>query len=313
VLNASGWVTLRPLSEVLPSNYAGIWVARRAMDVMLGVLSRPVPRTTYEPVNHPVVDGGRVRGEWVRAPGADSGDAVLLYVHGSGYAICSARTHRAITSRLSELTGLTVFACDYRLAPRHRFPAAADDVRAAYDWLLDQGWTPDRIVVAGDSAGGHLGVDLACELARTGEPLPAGLVAISPLYDPSLALAQAKEQEHGPDPVISVARTRKLLDLYLRDADPVHARLAVRPPAGKGWPPTLVHAGSGELLAADARALAAAVHAAGGECRLRMWPGQVHVFQMFAGLVPEAGVALDEIGEFIRERVAAAGAVEEAS
>ena len=97
--------------------------------------------------------GPSPRGEWVRGPGAEREDGVVLYVHGSAYTICSARTHRGITTRLSAKTGLPVFACDYRLAPNHRFPAAADDVRAAYDWLINEGHDPERIVLAGDSAG----------------------------------------------------------------------------------------------------------------------------------------------------------------
>jgi monoterpene epsilon-lactone hydrolase len=110
-----------------------------------------------------------------------TGDSAIYFLHGSGYALCSPRTHRRLTAWLSRLTGLPVFSVDYRLAPRHRFPAAADDVRAGWDWLsTEQRLAPDRIFIAGDSAGGHLAVDL---LLQPDVAYPAGLALFSPLVD----------------------------------------------------------------------------------------------------------------------------------
>jgi acetyl esterase/lipase len=86
-------------------------------------------------------------GEWVYGVGVprDQADTAIFFVHGSGYALCSPRTHRRLTSWLSRLTGLPVFSVDYRLAPRHRFPSAADDVRSGWDWLIrDHGRAPER-------------------------------------------------------------------------------------------------------------------------------------------------------------------------
>ena len=68
-------------------------------------------------------------------PASRRAESAIYFVHGSGYALCSPRTHRRLTAWLSRLTGLPVFTIDYRLAPRHRFPTAADDVRAGWDWL----------------------------------------------------------------------------------------------------------------------------------------------------------------------------------
>ncbi|WP_278258123.1 alpha/beta hydrolase fold domain-containing protein [Nocardioides convexus] len=155
--------TLRPLTTLVPASPRGVRFARRLVAGSLAVFGPGLPGSRVVRVVRPAGSGPTPRGEWVRGPGAEREDAVILYIHGSAYTICSARTHRGITSRLSQRTGLPVFACDYRLAPRHRFPAAADDVRAAYDWLIGEGHDPSRIVLAGDSAGGHLAVDLALE------------------------------------------------------------------------------------------------------------------------------------------------------
>lgn len=284
--------TVRRLTAVLPATDRGVWLSRRLVAGSLAVLSPTARGTVVSRVDAP-------RGEWVRGRGVRRDDAVLFYVHGSGYAVCSARTHRGLTSRLSARTGLPVFACDYRLAPRHRFPAAADDVRAAYDWLLDQGYPPERIVLAGDSAGGHLAVDLVLELTRAGLPAPAAMVLFSPLVDATFELARERERVRR-DPMISAARARRLVELYTRDADPAHPRLAFSFATGCAWPPTLVQAGGAEMLAADAEQLARSIQSAGGRCELQVWPGQVHVFQAFSRLVPEAGRALAHAADFVR-------------
>src|SRR6202012_3886667 len=149
----------------------------------------------------PVIPGIRVKevaapvsGEWVWAPEADDAAGVVLVLHGSGYLICSARTHRGFASHLSKYSGMPTFAIDYRLAPEHPFPAAEDDAYAAYRWLLAQGHDPAKIVVAGDSAGGHLAVALALRLRNEGLPAPAALVLFGPLIDPAYEACIADER-----------------------------------------------------------------------------------------------------------------------
>jgi acetyl esterase/lipase len=261
-------------------------------------------------------DGLQVRGEWVHGPGARhhrEPTAVLLYLHGSGYAVASARTHRGLTSRLSAMTGLPVFACDYRLAPHHRFPAAADDVRAAWDWLREQGFPAHRIAVAGDSAGGHLAVDLALSLAAESgtesgtEPdwgAPAALALFSPLIDLTFGLAGQRDRVRR-DPMVSAARARQLVAQYTRDVAPDHPRLAFEFAAARDFPPTLVQAGGAEMLAADAEHLARSLAAQGARCELEIWPEQMHVFQALPVLVPEAALALGRAASFLAAELAA--------
>jgi len=295
-------MTLKPLTRVLPASDRGVWVSRRIVAGSLAAFGPVVRGTAVEPVAVAAPSGLQVRGEWVRAPRARRDGGVILYVHGSGYTLCSARTHRGLTSRLSAMTKLPVFACDYRLAPRHRFPAAADDVRAAYDWLLSAGYAADQIVLGGDSAGGHLAVDLVLELARTGQPGPAAMVLFSPLVDVTFSLAEQRERRRR-DPMISAARARGLVGLYTRDVDPTHPRLSFSFTDAQGFPPTLIQAGGAEMLAADAEHLAQAITAAGGSCEVQVWPDQMHVFQGLPVLVPEAKLALRRAAEFVRTHV----------
>lgn len=295
-------VTLRPLTTVIPTNRLGVRLSRRIVATSLATLGPPLRGTRVVVVDRPTGTGPTVRGEWVRGPGAHREDAVVLYVHGSAYALCSSRTHRGITSRLSARTGLPVFACDYRLAPSHRFPSAADDVRAAYDWLVGEGHDPARIVLAGDSAGGHLAVDLVLELIREGRTPPATLALFSPVLDLSMGLARKREQVRR-DPMMSASRAARLLGLYLVEGHPDVHRVDLSFAGVAQFPPTLVHAGSREMLAADAEQLAAFLEAAGGHCELEIWPGQMHVFQALPRLVPEADLALDAAASFVVEQL----------
>ncbi|WP_031470879.1 alpha/beta hydrolase [Sciscionella sediminilitoris] len=290
---------VRPVVSAIPASPRGVWLTRRAAAGALAAFSPALPGSRIEPCSAPLAGGTRLRGEWVRAPGVGSGDSVLLYVHGSGYAICSARTHRGITSRLSAGIGIPVFSCDYRLAPRHRFPAAAQDVRAAYDWLRAQGYPPERIVLAGDSAGGHLSVILVAELLRAGLSPPAGMLLLSPLADPTFGLARERERARR-DPLVSAARAAKLLELYTRGADPADPRLAVSIPHDRDWPRTLIQAGGAEMLAADAEWLDRELRQAGADCELTIWDEQMHVFQAFATVNPAARRALAEGSAFLR-------------
>ena len=127
-------VTLRQVSAVLPPERPwGLWASRQIIARVMDAFGPSLAGTRVEHVDVRTPDGRRVIGEWVYGAGVPRGGSAIYYVHGSGYALCSPRTHRRLTSWLSRLTGLPVFSVDYRLAPAHRFPTAADDVRASWD------------------------------------------------------------------------------------------------------------------------------------------------------------------------------------
>jgi len=298
-------LTLRQISAVLPPEQAwGLWLSRQIVAGVMDAFGPSLAGVSVKPIDAVVPDGRRIVGEWVRAPGVQSTDRAIFFVHGSGYALCSPRTHRRLTSWMSRLTGLPVFAVDYRLAPRHRFPTAADDVRASWDWLTAQ-VPPDRVVIAGDSAGGHLAVDLLLQPEVAANP-PAALVLFSPLVDLTLGLARARE-ELRRDPAIRAVDAARLVALYTRGVDPTHQRLALDVAGGPALPPTLIQAGGAEMLLGDARRLAADIRAGGGRCELQVWPNQVHVFQALPRLSPEAAKAMTHAASFIRTSLRASG------
>jgi acetyl esterase/lipase len=292
-------VTLRQLSAVLPPEQSwGLWLSRQIVARIMDAFGPPLAGTHVVGVDSTTSGGRRVVGECVYGTGVphDQADTAIYFVHGSGYALCSPRTHRRLTSWLSRSTGLPVFSVDYRLAPRHRFPSAADDVRSGWDWLIrDRGLAPERTIVAGDSAGGHLSVDL---LLQPDVVHPSALVLLSPVVDLTFTLARTRERLRR-DPAIRSRDAVRLLELYCAEIDSAHPRLTLDVAAGRTLPPTLIQAGGAEMLAADAIALAEDIHAAGGECELQIWPDQVHVFQALPKLSPEARPAMRHIADFV--------------
>ena len=292
-------LTIRQLSAVLPPGRAwGLWTSRKIVARVMDAFGPSLAGTEVEKVDVRLRDGGRVVGEWVRGEGVTETGQCIYFLHGSGFALCSPRTHRRLTAWLSRLTGLPVFCLDYRLAPRHRFPTASVDARAGWDWLRqEKGFAPDRIVIAGDSAGGHLAVDL---LLQPDVEHPAGLALLSPLIDLTFGLARARE-ELRRDPAIRAADAAKLVELYCTGTDVSHPRLTLDVAGGRRMPPTLIQAGGGEMLVTDARKLAADIVAAGGDCELQVWPDQVHVFQALPRLTPEAAPAMRRVAAFFGE------------
>jgi epsilon-lactone hydrolase len=296
-------VTLRQISAILPPEKTwGVWTSRKIVSLVMDAFGPRLAGTTVEGVDERLPDGRRVTGEWVRAAGTLDTGRAIYFVHGSGFVLCSPRTHRRLVAWLSRLTGLPVFCVDYRLAPEHRFPAAADDVRTGWDWLCAR-HRADDLVVAGDSAGGHLIVDL---LLQPDVAHPAAVALFSPLIDLTFALARAREALRR-DPAIRAGDAAKLIELYCAGTDPMHPRLTLDVARGRRLPPTLVQAGGGEMLVSDARRLAADLVKAGCVAELEVWPDQVHVFQALPRLTPEAIPAMHRAARFLTETRHAAG------
>jgi epsilon-lactone hydrolase len=266
----------------------------RAVTDVHGLLSLPIGVRTR------LIQRGAVRGHWVYAKGADHEQGVILYVHGGGFVFGSLCSHRDLVRRLSAASGLAAFFVDYRLAPEHPFPAAADDVLAAYRMLLHEGIDPGRIVFVGDSVGGSLVGGLLHDVRRLGLPTPAAVHLISPALDVTAARAVPRDAARR-DPMLSPQYGLRCADSYLAGEPPTHPRIAVLDQDKRGWPPVLIQAGGTECMLGDAEALAASLAEAGVEHDLEVWPGQVHVFQAFRFL-PEAQAAVVRAGGFLRQQ-----------
>ena len=249
------------------------------------------------------VAGAGVRGLWVAARNAEEGAGALLYLHGGGFVLGGTRTHRHFVAALSAACGLPALLVDYRRAPEHPFPAAADDALAGYRWLLEQGVPADKIVVLGDSAGGHLAGGLLADLRRKRLPVPAAAVLFSPFLDLAGTDLDRRDAVRR-DPFVPPARARECGLAYAGKLALRHRRLDVLGGHKRDWPPVLIQAGDTECLLGDSERLAEALRAAGVHCELQVWPGQVHVFPLFYPIIPEGRLALRHVGSFVRMAIA---------
>ncbi|MFN2377798.1 MAG: alpha/beta hydrolase [Candidatus Binatia bacterium] len=256
----------------------------------------------------PVPDGvkctpaqmGGVPGEWIEMPGA-SADRVVLYLHGGGYVIGSLNTHRSLVARIARESRARCFSLDYRLAPEHAYPAAVEDAVAAYRGLVASGIAPERIVVAGDSAGGGLTLATLLSLRDAGDTLPAAAVCLSPWADlEGTGGSHADPDIH--DPMVNLPGLQLMGQMYagtsVRDplASPLHADF-------RGLPPLYILVGTREMLLDDSLRVADKARAAGVPVLLEKGLGLIHVWPMFGDDVPEAAEAVKNIGAFVRTRV----------
>jgi len=248
------------------------------------------------------VSAGGVPAEWVAAPGAAE-DRAVLYLHGGGYVMGSINTHREMAARLSRAAGARVLVLDYRLAPEHPFPAAVDDATAAYRWLLAQNLKPARVAVAGDSAGGGLALATLVAIRDAKLPLPAAGVCISPWTDME-GTGGSMTTKAKVDPVVQKDMLLNMAKLYLGQKDPKTPLAAPLHADLRGLPPLLIQVGASETLLDDATRVAERAKAAGVKVDLEVWDEMIHVWHLFAPMLPEGQQAIEKAGKFVREHTA---------
>ncbi len=291
------WPTLAVLSHVphLPWPFGMVDFVARAL--------LPSPGTVRATVGLP-----NASAQLVRAPGvlpADGRRRVVLYLHGGAFLTCGVNSHSRISVALSKFADSPVLVVDYRLIPKHTIGMAIDDCYDGYQWLRLRGYEPDQIVLAGDSAGGYLALALAQRLQAEGET-PAALVAISPLLqlekDPKLTHPNAYTDSMFPpkafDALVALVARAAAKNVVDGEPEDVYEPLDHIEP---GLPQTLIHVSGSEVLLHDARLAARRLAAAGVPTEVRVWPGQIHDFQLAAPLIPEATRSLRQIGKYIRE------------
>lgn len=236
---------------------------------------------------------------WANPAGCDT-KRVLIYVHGGGFICGSKESHRKVGAHLAKAAGCRALVVDYRLAPQHRFPAQLNDVRTAYEWLLDSGFQASNIAFAGESAGGNLVTTVVLALKQDGQPLPAAVVSFSPIYDMQVT-GRTVESNAANDAFFSRRVLEETAQFLLGGhtptdplANPLHADLA-------GLPPIFLTCGSHETLQDDAERFAVLARDSGAEVTLRVADGMQHFYQCMAGRAPEADASIAEAGTWLRE------------
>ena len=252
--------------------------------------------TTCEPV-----EANGVSCEWVTWEEPKT-EAIFVYLHGGGYYRSSGPESRMIASNLSKVCGCRCLTVDYRLAPENKFPAAVEDAFSAYQWLLEQGFSPGQMVVGGSSAGGGLTAALLAKLKLEGRELPAASVLQSPWTDLTQS-AESYVTNADKDPTISKLYLDLAAERYLGETDPRHPLASPVYSDLRGLPPLLIQVGNQETMLGDAEAFAEKARRAGVDVTLELFddvPHAWHNSEQWVPGIPEVWQALEKIGEFFR-------------
>ncbi len=242
--------------------------------------------------------------EWVRAPGSQA-ERAILYLHGGGYVVGSINTHRSLAGEISRCSQSAVLLVDYRMAPEDPFPAAVDDGVASLRWLIEQGFLPKNLAIGGDSAGGGLTLAALVAARDNNVPMPAAAVAISPWSDMTCS-NESYQTRAAADPMVTVHGLKRMAGFYVGDSDPTHPYASPNLADLSGLPPVLIHVGRDEILLDDAIAFDKKAKAAGVECTLEIWDDMIHVWHAFHPMLDEGKRGIERVGEFLREKWAAA-------
>jgi len=278
-----------------PLGGATIEEMRASMDAFTANAPRP-PDVVYEPV-----DAGGVRAEWTTAPESET-DRAVVYFHGGGYTIGSIASHRPLVTRLAREARARVLSVDYRLGPEHPHPAAVEDACRAFGFVTGSGLGPERVALAGDSAGGGLTAATLVALRDAGRPLPGAAACISPWLDLTLS-GDSMKTKGEEDPLVTEEALVRMADAYAGRGDKKHPTASPLFADLAGLPPILVHVGTAEILLDDATRFAERARAAGVDLELDVWDDMIHVWHAFADLLPEGREATARMGAWLRRQI----------
>jgi monoterpene epsilon-lactone hydrolase len=248
---------------------------------------------------------GGVRVESMRHGHGPDSEMTLLYLHGGGFFSGSIVTHRRICERLALKTGATVISVDYVQLPQGAVADSVREVITAYEALLAESGHPDKIVVAGDSAGGYLAMKVAELASRRGLQAPAALLGFSPLLsvDPDREDKAVQRVIRAHDAYLPVKRLARIRAQWLPEgpaiegfASPLHASAYIHSP-------TFFVAVEDEMLRPEVEAMALLLADRGVEVETHLWRKQVHAFPVLADVLPESDMALQLAADFARRAV----------
>ena len=241
-----------------------------------------------------------IKSEWLIPAGANS-EKLIMYVHGGGYVSGSCSDHRAFVSKFARFTSVTNIVFEYRLAPENQFPAALDDSVKVYKWLLTEGYKPENIVIAGESAGGGLCLATLLALKENKIPMPTAAVAISPWTDLTCTSNSYKTKNRfSPAPLNSWFVFSKHYCGKTPATNPF-----ISPLFGdlKGLPTLFINSGEADELFDEGEKFAAIAKNAGVDVTFRAGEGMVHCYPLLAPMFPEATEAMNEIVRFVRKQL----------
>jgi monoterpene epsilon-lactone hydrolase len=247
------------------------------------------------------VEAGGIPALWAE-PDNGVEDRVVLYVHGGGYILGSLASYRKFTGHLANAVGCRVLSLGYRLSPESPHPGPVNDSVAAYRWLLSEGYRPEHLAIAGDSAGGGLTLATLLKLRDDGLPQPAAAVPMSPWADME-GLGDSMRSRADKDLIVQWEGLTGMAGMFLAGGDPRDPLAAPLYGNFRGICPLYIQVGDEETLLDDSLRVTERARADGVNVQLDVFPEMQHVFQLCAGNMPESDEALARIGAFLRPRL----------
>jgi acetyl esterase/lipase len=236
-----------------------------------------------------------VKGVWLE-PDSRKDDRTILYFHGGGYAFF-AKAHINMIGHIACAAKARTFALDYKLAPEHSYPAQLEDAYAAYKALLDSKWEPRNLILAGDSAGGHLVLSLVDRLRQSNTALPTLAVCLCPWTEVGGSTSALYDNDHYD--WVQGAQTQQFARWLIGSASIDAQSISPMDFDVTGFPPLYVQAGGCEALFDMIVRFAQRVADAGGEITLDVWPEMTHDFQAYGEFLQESKQALARIGDVV--------------
>lgn len=228
-------------------------------------------------------------------------EKVVLQLHGGGYIGPMKNVYRTFAVNYSQAgKGIRVLTIDYRVAPENPYPAALEDAIEAYRYLLALDYPADRIIVAGDSAGGGLALAL-CHYAKDNNmPLPGGIITMSAWTDLALE-GESYEKNFEIDPLFGNTTDSLIYNNdYVGEHDPKDPYISPLYGDFTGFPPMLMQVGTHEMLLSDTVSVAEKAKADMVKVKISIYEGMFHVFQMAGMLIPESKKAWNEVERFMK-------------
>lgn len=302
ILEAMRKANRPPFEQLTPAE------GRAQMRAMREAMKQPVPEMAE--VRNIAADGphGAIPMRLYRSKAAGAGPApVLVFFHGGGWVVGDLETHDISVRHFADAMGGVAIAVDYRLAPEHKFPAAADDSIAATQWIAANAAAlnidASRLAVGGDSAGGNLAAVVALAAAAAGAPKVRAQVLIYPTVD--LRMNYESYKRVGEGFTLTAGSMEWFRDHYLNSKTEVEDWRA-SPLLAKNHaaaPPAYVVTAGLDPLCDEGEAYAKALQQAGVETQFRCCSGQMHGFIGAKGIIRQADMVIDEIGAFLKTKL----------
>lgn len=224
-------------------------------------------------------------------------DRIIMYCHGGGYTCGGLGYARILAAKLAIHTGLEVVSFEYGLAPENPYPAPIEDGIKVWDYLMYKGYGAKDIIIAGDSAGGNMALEICLSLKESERKLPKAMVLMSPWTD-MRATNNSYETYKDKDPLLTYEYVVSVRHAYAGEREdysdphlsPLKADLL-------NFPPALIQVGSNEILRDDSEKLSKQLIKCGVMAKLEIYSGGWHVFQQMP--FPKAAAALDAVNDFL--------------